>query len=175
MQYLELFSTEELLALAALDLEKEQLDQGLQKLKYLTKQSVVSDELDSMLGSVYAKLRLFDSAAEHYALLLDRTPSRLHERFQLGMVYREMNELEKAAECWDVVLKEDGTYPPVLFHKALLHLTIEDVSESKTLLNKLIASADSDNYYVERARNVLEDIKLSESEPKPTTSIDQVH
>ncbi|MEZ8082578.1 tetratricopeptide repeat protein [Enterovibrio norvegicus] len=176
MQHLDLFNTDELLALAALDLEKENLAEGLEKLKYLARSETVSDELDSMLGSVYAKLQLFQYAVEHYSALLNRSPSRLHEKFQLGMVYREMDEYEKAAECWDSVLESEENYPPVLFHKALLLLTIDDENESKVMLKQLIATADEDNYYVERARGVLEELDATDDVATSISSkLDQVH
>ncbi len=176
MQQIELFSTDELLVLAALDLEQEKLEEGLRKLKYLVKQDIVSDELDSMLGSVYAKLQLFGSAVDHYSALLERDPSRLHERFQLGMVYREMNEDSNAVECWDTVLEVEESYPPVLFHKALLLLVNEEVEDSKQLLQQLLNTADQDNYYVERARDVLEELTVSDSGATPITQkLDKVH
>ncbi|BDA01031.1 TPA: tetratricopeptide repeat protein [Vibrio cholerae] len=176
MQHFDLFNTEELLALAALDLEKESLYDGLEKLKYLVKKEVVSDELDSMLGSVYAKLQLFQYAVEHYSALLQRDPSRLHERFQLGMVYREINEFDKAVESWDQVLKVEENYPPVLFHKALLLLTVDDETECKTLLKQLIATADKDNYYVERARGVLDELDITDNLVTPISrKLDEVH
>lgn len=176
MQHIELFSTDELLALAALDLEQENLAEGLEKLKYLLRQEVISDELDSMLGSVYAKLQLFSDAVEHYSALLERTPSRQHERFQLGMVYREMDELAKAVECWDKVLEEQENYPPVLFHKALLLLATDDVEECSSLLQQLIATADSDNYYVERARGALEELSVTDDIATPISrKLDKVH
>lgn len=176
MQHFDLFNTDELLALAALDLEKENLAEGLEKLKYLVKQETVSDELDSMLGSVYAKLQLFQYAVEHYSALLNRTPSRLHERFQLGMVYRELNELDKAVENWDLVLEEEENYPPVLFHKALLLLNADDEEECKVLLRKLAETADKDNYYVERALGVLEELDAAGDLATPISrKLDQVH
>ncbi|WP_318468202.1 tetratricopeptide repeat protein [Photobacterium leiognathi] len=176
MQHLDLFNTDELLALAALDLEKENLAEGLEKLKYLTSKEIVSDELDSMLGSVYAKLQLLQNAVDHYSALLNRTPSRLHERFQLGMVYRELNEFEKAAENWDAVLEVEENYPPVLFHKALLLLAVDDAKESKVLLNRLLETADKDNYYVERAQGVLEELDASDDLVTPISrKLDSVH
>lgn len=176
MLHFEMFSTEELLAFAALDLENDNLFQGMEKLKHLKNNQVESDELDSMLGSVYAKLQLFHQAVEHYSALLERTPSRLHERFQLGMVYREMNELGKAAECWDGVLDVEENYPPVLFHKALLLILTGEEVQAISLLQQLVATAESDNYYVERALGVLEEISAASQEPTPVTQkLDQVH
>ncbi len=177
MQHFELLNTDELLALAALDLEKENLAEGLEKLKYLVKQETVSDELDSMLGSIYAKLQLFHYAVEHYSALLSRTPSRLHERFQLGMVYRELNELNKAVENWDLVLEEEEFYPPVLFHKALLLLSAaDDEEECKVLLRKLTETADKDNYYVERALGVLGELDATGDLVTPISrKLDEVH
>lgn len=176
MQYFDLLTTEELLALAALDLEEDRISKGLIKLKYLVSKEVVSDELDSMLGSIYAKLKLFNIAAEHYSKLLHRTPSRLHERFQLGMVYREMNEIEKAIECWEQVLVEEHNYPPVLFHKALLLMTKNDESEAKIIFEQLVNTADKDNYYVERAQSILEELSILENtESSDVKDIEKVH
>lgn len=174
MLNLSLFSTEELLALSAQDLEKNELAMALEKLKYLDDQGVVSDELDSMLGSIYAKLQLFAESSERYSALLERAPSRLHERFQLGMVYREMGEIGKAIEKWDEVLESDADYPPVLFHKALVLLSEDDEKEAEHLLKLLADSAEQDNYYAERGRELMAELNLADSSIEDT-SIDNVH
>lgn len=158
MQDLNIFSVDEILALAAIDLEKEQLSDGLYKLKHLLNQGVVADELDAMLGSVYAKLKLFNSAAEHYGHLLERNETRQHERFQLGMVNYEMGNNELALKCWDKVLEIEPSYPPVLFHKAILMLELEEVRTAKKLLNFLLDVVEDTNYYAEQAQSILEEL-----------------
>ncbi|MCE2597103.1 tetratricopeptide repeat protein [Motilimonas cestriensis] len=169
---LELFEADELIALAAINLEKEELGPALEILNYLKQQKLESDELDSMLGSIYAKLQLFDKAARHYRALLDRSPDRLHEKFQLGMVYREMNDTVSALSYWEQVLELSPDYPPVLFHKGTLLLINNDVESAKQLLIHLIDVADKDNYYVERALEVLDEIaNTAELVPE----IDSVH
>ncbi|MCG7489163.1 tetratricopeptide repeat protein [Vibrio sp. Of14-4] len=174
MLNLNLFSTEELLALSAQDLEKNELATGLEKLKFLLDQGVVSDELDSMLGSVYAKLQLFTEAAERYSALLDRDPSRLHERFQLGMVYRELGETSKALENWDQVLSTDSNYPPVLFHKALVLLAENETKDAEDLLMQLTSTAEADNYYAERAVELINELGAIEPNPEGA-ELDSVH
>ncbi|CAH7138883.1 TPR_REGION domain-containing protein [Vibrio chagasii] len=171
---LELFSSDELLALAAIDLEKNELALGLEKLKLMRKKGVVSDELDSMLGSVYAKLQLFIDAAECYSRLLERAPSRVHERFQLGMVYREIGEIDKALEHWDMVLGDEPNYPPVLFHKAVLLLNNNDESECRYLLTLLIESAEEDNYYAQNGKKLIDELNSGDTS-QDTNVLENVH
>ncbi|WP_339388251.1 hypothetical protein [Vibrio caribbeanicus] len=174
MLNLSLFSAEELLALSAQDLEKNELAMALEKLKYLDDQGVISDELDSMLGSIYAKLQLFSESSDRYSALLERSPSRIHEKFQLGMVYREMGEVDKALEKWDEVLESESDYPPVLFHKALVLLSEGDEKEAEHLLKLLSDSAEQDNYYAERGRELM--AELGSAAPSiEDTSTDNVH
>lgn len=154
-------SVEEILALAALELENEKLEQPLVKLKYLLEQGVENEELYSMLGSVYAKLKLFESAAEQYEQLLSRNENRLHEKFQLGMVHYQMGNNDLAFTHWDSVLESDSTYPPVLFHKAVLMIELDEISGAEKLLNLLLSSVDETNYYAEQANNILEELTVA--------------
>jgi len=169
MQNLDIFTVDELLALAEIDLEKKMLADSLHKLKHLSLQGVVNDELDAMLGSVYAKLKLFTSAAQHYSQLLERNDTRLHEQFQLGMVNYEMGNNDIALKCWDKVLEVEPSYPPVLFHKAILMLELEDVITAKKLLDFLLEVVDKTNYYAEQANTILEELATLaiNSENKP--------
>lgn len=158
MQNLDIFNTDEVLALAELDLERENFQDSLYKLKYLSQQGVVNDELDAMLGSAYAKLKLFNSAAEHYDRLLERNDTRLHERFQLGMVNYELGNNDVAIKCWDRVLETEPFYPPVLFHKALLLIELNQTEDAKRLLNALLGAVEETNYYAEQATNILKEL-----------------
>ncbi|MEZ8235991.1 tetratricopeptide repeat protein [Vibrio lentus] len=174
MLKLNLFTTEELLALSANDLDRNELSLGLEKLKFMKEQGIISDELDSMLGSVYAKLKLFTASAESYSELLKRAPSRLHERFQLGMVYREIGEIDKAMENWEMVLVSEPNYPPVLFHKAVILLSNNEERESIRLLTLLNETAESDNYYVKSGREIMNELKSKEA-TDDSKIIDSVH
>jgi len=175
MQNLDIFTVDEVLALAEIDLEKERLADSLYKLKHLSQQGVVADELDAMLGSVYAKLKLFSSAAEHYSQLLERNDTRQHERFQLGMVNYEMGNNDVALKCWDQVLEIDPSYPPVLFHKAILMLELEEVSTAKKLLNFLLEVVDKTNYYAEQASTILEELATLAVNAENNKSILETH
>ncbi|EHU9472031.1 tetratricopeptide repeat protein [Vibrio vulnificus] len=175
MQNLDIFSTDEVLALAELDLEREKFEDGLYKLKHLSQQGVINDELDAMLGSTYAKLKLFNSSAEHYGRLLERNDTRLHERFQFGMVNYELGNNDVAIKCWDRVLETEPFYPPVLFHKALLLLELDQVEDASRLLNTLLSSVEETNYYAEQATNIVKELDTLSARTERNQQLVEVH
>ncbi|OZG74859.1 hypothetical protein BTA51_00135 [Hahella sp. CCB-MM4] len=152
---LSLFESDELLALAKLDVEKNRIDSALAKLKQANNLPDPQPECDSLLAKLYAQLNLFDRASYHYESYLMKQPDALLERFQYGMVYYEQGIKDRALLVWKEVLDEVPTFPPALYYCALVSWEDSDESEARRLIDILLKSAPADNLYFKRSKDLL--------------------
>lgn len=150
--------SEELLALARLDVEKERLDQALVKLK----QIVANDRLSTRqplvwaeLGRLYGQLKLRDKAKEAYRRYIDLTPEALHERFQLGLVCFELGEVENALDLWREVISMTPLYPPALFYTALASAQSGALGNAWEICRQLLDRVEAENFYFGQAKDLL--------------------
>ena len=166
---LSLLDAEELLALGTVDLENDKADASLIKFKAAMQKDACPDFAHALIAKVYAQIKLFNKAEEHYQAFLQKHPDALNEKFQLGMVNLEKGDTTKALELWDDVLSMMPTHPPALFYGALAHLNNGKAEDAKRNLNVILQSAPADNLYFGRAKELLGNISNSNDTVTPIT------
>lgn len=161
----EVFDAEELLALARLALENNQIESALQKLKKLVADADAPADSLALAARVYAQLRLFEKAAKLYESYLEKRPDALLERFQLGMTRFDAGNLAEALKVWEAVLKQQPDYPPALFYRSLALSYAGKTMEAKPILEALLKSIPADNLYFGRAKELLQAIEAGRVAP----------
>lgn len=149
----------ELLALARLAIERNDIESALIKLKKVIAASEPPIEAVSMAARVYAQLGLFERAEKLYEQYLDKHPDAVVERFQLGMTRFDSGKPAQALETWERVLKEQPVHPPALFYKSLALAQSGKTGEAKQILDGLLKSIPADNLYFGRGKELLQAIE----------------
>lgn len=170
------FESDELLALARIDIERNALDEALRKLKQIINQSDAPAEAFSMAGRLYAQLGLWEKAKTQYQRYLKQQPSAITETFQLGMVHFDAGQKDEAKHTWDTLLEKSSLYPPALFYRALAYAEDGQNQEARLMLDVLMKSVPADNLYFSRAKELMRTLEAgtpqSESDnsgAKPTS------
>ncbi len=165
MNNLEEFESDELTALARLDIEQGRVEQGLAKLKAILRQASVPPEAVSMAARLYAQLGLFDRALPLFEHYLSIRPGAVEETFQLGMVLLDKGNDRQALETWEGLLREQPTFPPGLFYCAMVLRREGKIAEARRNLDVLLQTAPADNLYCERGRELLQVIEREVIQP----------
>lgn len=152
----DLFETDELVALARLDIERNQLDEALWKLKQAQTDAAAPPEAAAMLARLYAQLGLWDRAKPLFERYLAAQPNAINETFQLGMVHFDSGQTEEAIKIWEKLLQTQPIHPPALFYRALAKHQTGQSAEARHSLDVLLKSAPPDNLYFGRARELLQ-------------------
>lgn len=159
MNLQENFESEELVALARLDMEKQDFSSALAKLKSAVAMENASTDSYSMLAKVYAQLGLYEKAIAQFEVYLQRAPEALVEKFQLGMAQFDAKKTTEALATWGELLISHPDFPPALYYKSLA-LVQEGMKEPAIeTLAHLIQTAAADNLYCERAQQILQDLQ----------------
>lgn len=161
------FDTDELLALARLDISKGNTESALLKIKTALNDSKVPDEAYSMAAKIYAGLGLFERAQAMFKAYLNKNPDAPLETFQLGMTYFDSGQRQEAVKIWENILQKQPTHPPVLFYTALAKAQEGDTATSRKILNDLIKSAPADNLYFKQGKELLSAIERGEKAKAP--------
>jgi len=154
------FSQDELMALAELDMSRESYEAALQKLKAMQVRGDVPESYHATLGRLYASIGLLARARAQFLKCLERNPAAVHERFQLGMVERDLGNMIKAQQIWDELLEDSPDYPPALFYKAASFVDVEEYRSAVPLLQRLKETADETNEFFVRGSELLERLNL---------------
>jgi len=162
-EFLESFDTNEILALARLDIEQSRIDQGFFKIKHLLKTDAADPEVLTMAGKLYAQLGLFDNAINCFKQYLELKPEDVLEKFQYGMVHFDNGDDDNALIIWDELLSANPTHPPALFYKGMVLAKQNKLADAKQTLSILLQSAPADNLYFERAKELLQAMDRGES------------
>lgn len=150
--------SDELLALARVDIEKGELEQALRKLKIVASSSEPDPEAIAMTARLYAQLGLLDRAKMLFEQYLVLHPDALNERFQLGMVHFDNHQPSEAANLWGQVLASFPTHPPALHYMGLLSAQQNRIPDARRHLEVLLETAPSDNLYFQRSKDLLKAI-----------------
>lgn len=153
------FDQDELTALARIDIQKERVEQGLEKLKRILAGESPSLEAVSMAARLYAQLGLFDHAKPLFEQYLAARPDAVEEEFQLGMVELEKGESELALKIWEDMLRRQPTFPPGLFYSALVLSRQSKIAEARRNLDVLLQTVATDNLYFERGKELLQTLE----------------
>jgi tetratricopeptide (TPR) repeat protein len=149
---------DELLALARRDVEAGRLEEALRKLKALIAEPDVVIDALPFAARVYAQLGLTDRARTCYRRYLQARPDATLESFELGMTYFERGDNAEAGKLWHAVLERAPTHPPALFYRALLAAREGRMPEARRDLDVLLQAVPTDNLYVARGRELLQEI-----------------
>ncbi len=149
------FDSEELLALARLDIEASRQEAALAKLKKLLASRNPPPEALAIAGRLYAQLGLWDRARGLFQQYISANPKAKTELFQLGMVHFDSGKIEEAIKTWKDVLKEDPTHPPSLFYSAYALVRHDKLTPARQLLDTLLKTAAPDNLYFGRGMELL--------------------
>ncbi|MCE3602774.1 tetratricopeptide repeat protein [Massilia sp. P8910] len=147
-------AADELLALARLDVEKNQLDSALEKLKSILGGPEPDPEAMSMAARVYAQLGLFTRAQGLFRRFLVAHPGAVNEQFQLAMTHMNNSEPAEAEGFFNAILASTPTHPPALFYSALLLSQQGKTLDAKRSLDILLQSAPADNLYAGRGKQL---------------------
>lgn len=150
------FEPDELLALARLDIDKGDVEQGLLKLKQLLALEMPPAEVFPVAARVYAQLRLFDRAQSLFKHYLVLHPEAEIELFQLGMTYLDSDQGQEAMQIWDQLLKVNATHPPALFYRALCLANEARVVDARQTLDILLQAIPADNLYFGKGKTLLD-------------------
>ena len=156
------FETDELLALARLDLERGNVEQALSKVKTTLQQDASSLDAMSLAARIYAQLGLFERARDWYKKIVKENPQAVLESFQLGMTYFDSGESEQALGIWDKILKVEPVHPPTLFYKGLALAQTGQTADAEHSLKTLLQSAPSENLYFGKAKELLDAMKTGQ-------------
>jgi tetratricopeptide (TPR) repeat protein len=156
---LEKFDSDEIVALARLDMEQGRVEQALLKLKALLAHASPPPEAISMAAKIYAQLGLFDRAKSLFERYLSIRPEAVEEEFQLGMVQLDKGESDQALQTWQGMLKRMPTFPPGLFYSAVVLNGQGKMADAIRHLDVLIKTAPADNLYFGRSKELLQSIE----------------
>lgn len=154
----ELFDTDELLALARMDMNRNQYDEALWKLKRVLQADAPPTEALSMAARLYAQLGLLERAQTLFNRYLEQDVDAVTETFQLGMTYLDAGKRSEATKVWEGLLQKHPTHPPALFYTGLVLAQTGDLSAARARLEQLLKTAPSDNLYFTRARDLLQEL-----------------
>ena len=152
----ELFETDELVALARLDVEKGNIDQALARIKQALADATPPAEALTLGARLYAQLGLFERAQVLYQRFLKSNPGAVIESFQLGMTHLDAGQPQEALAIWDALLKDHPVHPPALFYKALALSQQGQPVDARHALETLLKSAPADNLYFGRGKELLQ-------------------
>lgn len=155
----EIFDNDELLALARVALERNDVEGALGKLKKIINSANPSLDAIGLGAQIYGQLRLFEKAGKLYEKYLEVNPGAFIERFQLGMTRFDLGKQDEALKIWEMVLKDQPDYPPVIFYKSLALAQIGKTAEAVVGLNNLLKLIQADNIYFNRAKELLQAIE----------------
>ena len=159
------FESDELLALASLDIERGNVEEALLKLKRVLADKTPPIEASAMAARLYAQLGLFERAKELFKTYLDKEPNAIVENFQFGMAHFDAGESNEALSIWDDVVKNDPVNPPALFYRGLVLTQLNKHADAKQSLDTLLKSTPADNLYFSRAKDLLTAIDAGQTLP----------
>ena len=151
---LDLLDLEELIVLAKLDLEANDLSGALTKLK-LAKSKDGDAEVVVMLARLYARLGLFNKATPLFSEYLQDNPDALVEKFQYGMTFFDNKQLSKALEIFESILEQEANHPPAMFYSTLILSEQNKVEDAMAGLENILLTVDSKNLFYSRAHEEL--------------------
>ena len=150
------FDTDELLALARLNVEKGEIDKALARVKQVLAAKTPPAEALTLGARLYAQLGLFGRAQELYQRFLQSNPGAVIETFQLGMTHMDAGQPREALAIWESLLKDHPVHPPALFYRALALSQQGNVADARHALETLLKSAPADNLYFGRGKELLQ-------------------
>jgi tetratricopeptide (TPR) repeat protein len=157
------FDSDELLALADLNFRNEDYEATMHKVKVLLARSEKPLQTYALMGRVYAIIGLLEKAKgafEYYLKHQNVQEHTLNEHFQLGMVEKDLGNIDTAIDSWDALLQNTPNFAPALYHKALALKNSGRVKDAIEPLNHILETAEDGDSYIEAADKLLSSIAL---------------
>jgi tetratricopeptide (TPR) repeat protein len=161
--------SDELVALARVDIERGALSDALVKIKQVLADPAPPAEAFALGGRLYAQLGLWQRARPCYERFLQTNSNAVTEAFELGMVRFDSGDAPEAKKIWSTLLGKHPTHPPSLFYRALALAHENNATDARKDLDVLLKSASPDNLYFGRGRELLRAI---DSQPATAASGD---
>ena len=158
-----LFDDPELLSLADLDFQGDRHEAALSKLKILLSRGSAPLQTYALLGRIYATIGLLTKAKQAFGFYLDNeseSERRVNETFQLGLVEKDMGNIEDAITIWDDLLNSMPEHSPTLYQKALALIGKGEKQAAVDLLNRVLETADDNDPYIPMADQMLSKLAL---------------
>lgn len=173
---LDILELDELIVLAKLDLEANNLSGALIKLKH-AHIKYCEDEVLVMLARLYARLGLFDKATPLFSEYLSNNPDAVVEKFQLGMTHFDNDQFDQALEVFEAIIdKEESNHPPAMFYSTLILTKQNKQDDAVSRLVNILSTVDNKNLFYSRAYEQLKTLdadKASQFSPSDITSPSQ--
>ncbi|EJI1278668.1 tetratricopeptide repeat protein [Vibrio vulnificus] len=152
--------SDELLALANLYFDNEDYIVALPILKKLVNLEMAPVGAFSTLGRIYSILGLFERAKAAFDAYLGFRPNAIPERFEKGLVLKQMGRDDEALAIWENILKENEHFAPALYTKALYLRENDRVDEAIDVLTLLIENTPPEDNHLELANQLLSELSL---------------
>lgn len=150
------FESDEILAIARDHFEHQRLEEALTRVKSLLQLPEPPDGARELAARIYGRLRLHERAIALLRQCLDANPDSLELRIELAMVSQDGGDHEHALRQWDDMLSRHPLLPPALFHAAVLRAQRKQFADALRHIEVLLQTADKDNLYVGKARELQE-------------------
>ena len=151
---------DELLALANLYFDNEDYIVALPILKKLVNSETAPVGAFSTLGRIYSILGLFERAKAAFDAYLGFRPDAIPERFEKGLVLKQMGSDEAALTIWENILEENEHFAPALYTKALYLKESSRVDEAIDVLTLLIENTPPEDNHFDLANQMLSELSL---------------
>lgn len=171
----DLFDSEELFALARLDLKKGDVALGLGRLKQALRLPGCPVPALVEAARVYAQLGMRAKAQPLFQRYVEQSPGDIDARFQLGMISFEEGQFGPALTLWEEVLHSAPDYPPALFFRAAAISSQGNVAEARRMLRGAMEVIAVDNLYFTRSRDLLAALDAGQANSTPLVAPDQTY
>ena len=167
---------DERVALTKWHVQEKQLDKALLQIKHVLEEDSEHDEAMLIAARLYAQLQLFGRARQLFEKYLNKHTKDIDARFQLGMCYFDQNDYSNALQTWKGILGTNNHYPPALFYSAITLLRQNKSVEGVTQLKTILATVEIDNFYYNKAKELLMQIENQPSSiaSKPVNDVYKV-
>lgn len=156
--------TDELIALSIHDLQNNNYESSLLKLKSSLSRSDLPLIVNSLLGRIYAAVNLYEKSRFFLRKYIDSSEnySRL-EMFELAIVERNMQNYDSAIEVFDVMVKTNPQDIEACFYAGEMCFELDRFYEAEKYLQNVIELADDNNDYFSVSSTMLHKIKTINS------------
>lgn len=155
----ELFDEQEMLALIKQDMTNNDYSRALEKLKTILKAEQIPLEAFSLAGKLYATLEMFERAKFYFAEFVKFVPEATVEWFQLGMVEKDIGNIDGAIEIWDKLAASRSDNTEVLYYLADAYIIKLMFNEARDCLLNILENAPDDSPFISMADKLLNRIK----------------
>lgn len=157
MRY-ELFDQDELIALIGHDMKVQDYTHALEKVKFMMQAEQFPVSLFSLAGKLYATLELFERARFYFAEYIRHVPNAQIELFQLGMVERDIGNLDAAIAIWED-MDDKLNNPEAQYYLADVYVSQNNLEKARSSLLNILENAPDGSPFIPMADKLLNRLK----------------